>query len=354
MNKADVIEHIKAHPLEIPPAQPYAIEAMRAEDCMGVARLFYEVYAENYPVDDYYVPERLWAKNASGDALTLVARTADGNVAGVGALFRSSPPNPGVYELGQLIITHGYRNGRMALKFIDALVALSEATPRIEAVFGESVTNHLVTQKFCQRKNYVECGIELGLMPDGAYELEGAAMARVSCVQSIKILRDRHQALYLPEVYRDILTPVLEAFALSRELRFVSQDTPAKGPSRVDSRVFEHARVLRANIETLGEDIGEVAARLDDESRAQGLALTQVFLNAGGPGIAAATRSFREKGFYFGGFLPLWFGQDALLLQKLHVPLDVSQIQLANEPAKTLLAAIEAERRDILAGTRRP
>jgi len=45
-----------------------------------------------------------------------------------------------------------------------------------------------------------------------------------------------------------------------------------------------------------------------------------------------------ENGYFFGAYLPRWFGADGFLLQKLTVDPDLSSILLYSEWAKEVLA----------------
>src|SRR5512136_123848 len=90
--------------LPVDPGQSFEVDTFRPEDAVGVASLFYSVYGAEYPFETYYIPERLIAENANGNIYSVVARTAKGDIIGHGAIYRSSPPNPTLYEIGQYLV----------------------------------------------------------------------------------------------------------------------------------------------------------------------------------------------------------------------------------------------------------
>ena len=340
--KQAAIARILAAETKLAAGEPYELDLLRREDAPGVARLFHMVYGDKYPVIDYYVPERLTALNHPRQVLTVVARLPTGEIAGTGAYYRSSPPNAAVYEQGQLLVDHQYRNTSIAFRILKRLEALSYAMDYAEAFFGEAVCTHLVTQKTGTKQGHVECALELSLMPSGAYEKEGAA-GRVSCVVFFRVDRDTAQPLYLPECYRDTLTFILSGIALDRDVRFDAPDSPQAEQSVVDSRTFDFAQVKRVQVATIGRDLPDHLDALDAEAKEQGLAVVQVYLATGAPGVAFAVNELRRRGYILGGLLPRWFGADGLMLQKLAQTPDFAAVNLYTDRAKTLLAHIREE-----------
>lgn len=340
--KQAAIARIVAAEMPLPEGSPYELDLLRREDAPGVARLFHAIYGDKYPVIDYYVPERLTALNRQKQVLTVVARLPTGEIAGTGAYYRSSSPNAAVYEQGQLLVDHHYRNSSIAFRILKRLEELSYAMDYAEAFFGEAVCNHLVTQKTGLKQGHIECALELSLMPSGAYEKEGAA-GRVSCVVFFRVDRDKAQPLFLPECYREALTFILSGLTLPRDVRFDGPDLPQAERSELSSRTFDFAQVKRVQAATIGRDLPGLLDAIDVEAADQGLAVVQVYLFAGAPGVAFAVNELRRRGYILGGLFPRWFGPDGLMLQKLAAEPDFASVNLYSDRAKTILAHIRAE-----------
>ena len=69
----------------------------------------------------------------------------------------------------------------------------------------------------------------------------------------------------------------------------------------------------------------------------------QVFLNLADPGVDAAAQWLRQRGYSFGGLIPLWFGSDGLLLQKMmHTP-GFGGIKLHSPKAKELVTLVRQD-----------
>jgi hypothetical protein len=340
--KRAAISRIKAGWREIPPGQSYELDMLRPEDAPGVAQLFYTIYGDTYPVIGYYIPEQLIELNRQGRVLTVVARLDSGIIAGQGAYFQSSPPNKAVFEQGQLLVAPEYRNSFMAYKILNRLDALSRTMDQAEAFFGEAVCTHLVTQKSVSKQGFSECGLELALMPAGTYEKEGAS-GRVSCLLAARVDRDRALPLFLPQCYRDVLERILSGFSLDRAVCFAAADEPVAAACVLESAVFDFAQVMRVQVATVGRNFPACLEELDAKARVDGLAVLQVYVNAGAPGVVFAVEALREKGFVFGGLLPRWFGTDGIMLQKLYVAPDFASVNLFSDLGKTIFSCVRAD-----------
>lgn len=341
--KRAAIARIVKSKAEIPLGKPYAIDRMRPQDALGVAGLFYAIYDANYPVLDYMVPEKLVALNQQKAVVTLVARAETGEIVGHGAYYRSSPPNPTVYEQGQLLVDPAYRQTSMAFRLLKELDAVSHAMTWAEAFFGEAVCNHVVTQKSGDRQGYVPCGIELSLMPDGAYAKEGAC-GRITCMTGYRVHRDKPLPLHLPEDCRPVLEPILAGFSLNRDMHFAASDVPESPETVLDARLFDFAQVERIQVATIGRDFPGHVAAIEERAVRLGLAVVQIFCNTASPGVAFAVEALRQRNYVFGGFMPLWFPDgDAIMFQRLATAPDFEAVRLFTDRAKAILAHIQAE-----------
>jgi acyl carrier protein len=328
---------------QVAPGRKYEVGPLRPGDGQGVAQLFSTVYGDRYPVEDYYIPERIEQLNNEGKLLTVVARLESGVIAGQGAYYQSSPPNKALFENGQLLVAPEYRNTRMANRITLEMNRLSRSMSQAQGFFGEAVCTHLVTQKLIDKQGYGECGLELSLMPAGAYAKEGAGAQRVSCLLAARVDRDRRMSLHLPECYRMEMELILGGFSLNRDIRFSSLDAPLADRTSLDSRTFDFAAVERVQVSAVGTDFPERALEIDQHAKSRGLAVLQVFVNAGEPGAVFAVEALRARGFILGGVIPLWFGPDGMMMQKLYVEPEFETINLLSDKSKALLARIRAE-----------
>jgi hypothetical protein len=320
MNKAEALRRLTREHWTVPAGQEYTAGYFEPSDAIGIARLFFAIYGEGYPIDTYYIPERLVEENRLGNLRSVVARTAGGDVVSHVAFYRSSPPNAHLYEYGLGLTLPSYRS-TMAFFRTTQLVMKLLGTDGIDGFFGEAVCNHVVTQKFCRHAQALETALEPALMPADAYETEHSAAGRVGCMVYARVATDHRRPLFLPAPYSEELTFLRNGLNLDRQLSLSDAGLPP-GHSQIDVKRFDFAGVARGTITTPGQDLAQRVAELEQEVRKDDFALIQWFVNLGEPWSGAVVEQLRSQGFSLGGLLPIWFGNDGLLMQKHFVPPD--------------------------------
>jgi len=342
-DKHEAVRRLEEEAYRVEPGQDFEIYRMEPGDAWGVARCFYEVYGGHYPFDHYYVPEKLIAADRSGDMIGVVARTAAGDIIGFGSLFRNFAHNPRLYETGQATVIPAYRTTLAVLCIQDYIFDTLAPAVDVDVIFGEPVCNHLIMQKIASLSGFTDTGIELGVMPGETYRKGDASGGRVSTVLSFKVLRDRPREVYLPAEYAATLRSLIAKIPLARTVAVSSAPIPEGVASTLDARYFEASQVLRLSLYALGEDLEGRLSAEEERARARGIFVFQAFVNLGEPWSGRAVASLRKRGFFFGGFLPQWFGTDGLLMQKLSVLPEFDSVKLLSEDNRKLLDFIRAD-----------
>jgi hypothetical protein len=342
MTRDKALASLKAGYAELAPGQKMEYRLFRPEDAPGVGRLFYQTYGESYPVDEPYVPELLIEANRTHQFYTVVACTPDGSISGHGAIYRSSPPNQRLYEYGQVMVDKAYRQTSAAFRLHRFIAEnLFGKAEGVDGVYGEAVCHHLVTQKMIKGSGFKECGVELGLMPEAAYAGEGVT-GRASCLYAQRVDRDQPGALHLPGEWGGLVQGVMGRWPLSRQLGEGDAPVPADAATRLETRHFSFAGVRRVTVFCIGADFAaRLAAELEAASK-DGAALVQVFLCLGEAWTGQAAQALRQAGFFFGGFMPLWFGEtgpgpDGILAQRFMQPATLAGLRL-HTPEMQLIA----------------
>ncbi len=321
----------------VPPGLRLEVDRFRPEDAWGVVECCYSVYGGGYPVDTYYLPDSLIEEHRKRNILGVVARTVDGQVVGFGALYRSSPPYPGLYEAGQYIVRKEYRNSRAAFEINEFVLKRLPVEADVDALFGEAVCKHLIIQKAARRAGAVETGIELDLMPAGADEAEGRDAGRVAGLLVFRVLKDKAHDIHVPEVYRDLVGKCVQGIGLSRSIRAVEEGADETGDSAFTVRYFEEAAVARLSVSKAGKDAVVAIDEFEATASSKACQVRQIFLNIGTGGAARLFPYLFSRGYFLGGYLPRWFDEDGFLLQKLTERPNLESIVLYSDWAKELL-----------------
>ena len=315
MNKGGVIDY------RIEPGQVWEVDLFRPEDAEGVTQLFRSVYGRGYPVRTYIDPKLLVEENAAGRTISSVARTPKGDIVGHNALFQSAPYR-GIYESGAGVVHADYRGGKgIFTRLVAHGQKVGEKNFGVEAVYGESVCNHVFSQKMCRSLGWMTQAVEVDLMPASAYAKEKSASGRVASLLDFVSLRTRPHKIYLPACHEPALRFIYSGLDDSRDLALSGEGLPLHSKTRVDSRYFDFAQVARLAFWNAGGDFGQVIDTQEHHVRNRGAVVIQAWLNLSEPWVGRAAEILRTKGYFLGGVLPRWFDKDGLLMAKiLHRP----------------------------------
>ena len=337
--RQNAIKKLAADNRPLPAGELFSTRFYQPEDGPGVARLFYAVYGDGYPIDTFYLPEQLTEENRAGRIRSAVAVTGSGDVVSHEALYRSSAPNPGLFEFGLGLTLPSYR-GTLAFARCSQLLMTLPGSEGIDAFFGEAVCNHTTTQKLTRQAGAVEMALEPALMPARAYETEQSAQGRVSCLMAFKVVQDHQRQLCIPESYRKQITFLLEGCTLDREL-ITSDISLPSSPAILESALFPEASVARCNITAGGDDLADRLRALESDLRDKQYALLQCFVPLDRSWAGPVVDLMRQERFFLGGFLPVWFGGDGLLMQKLFVDPGFEEMQLHSERSGSIRELVQ-------------
>jgi len=328
----------------IEPGQKFTVDDFKPADAPGVARLYHAIYGDMFPVDHVYDPEALVRINAGDDLFQVVGRTEKGDVVGLYALFRSAPGRR-IMEAGSWMVHPDYRNTSVGLRLARRIHSNPPAHLGLEVIFGQSVCDYVTTHKIARLINGHHCALELEPMPPRPGKEE--SYGRISLLDGITLLNNRHDDIHLPGRYAAQLRDIYGWMGLDRTLLTdESEDAAFAGPDQtaLSVKTVGDAGVAKIEVETVGAD---VAARLAEAERANpGLHAYQLVLPLWRPGCSMAVEAARREGYFFGGLLPAWFDHDALLLQKVAGTPDFAKVQILTDEGKKVLGMVEADWRE--------
>lgn len=322
------------------------IRLMQAEDAKGVVELYREVYGDEYPVKTVYDSQAILQMQEKGDMIRIVALD-NRKVVGQTAIYRSSSPNPALYEEGQGIVLPDYRNQKVLEKCMGNSHEVVYPQLKIEQIWGEAVCNHIFMQKAGARLNGYETGLELDLMPSSSYVKEQSSQGRVSALLMFKTYKVLPQTIYLPEIYAETLRYLYSVKDFGHTF-LPSQASLLDTPTKAQAEIYAGAGVARFTLLEIGSDLEDCLLKQEKEALAQDCCVLHVYLNLANPAVGVAVNILREQQYFLGGILPRWFNQDGMLMQKiLHEP-DVQAVKLYSERASKILEIITDDRKSVI------
>ncbi len=350
MNKEEAIQKLEEEDYRVKPGQSFEIRRMQPEDAWGVARCFYAVYGEHYPFDLYYIPERLIEAGRQGNVHSVVARAENGDIVAYLALFRHSAHYTKVYAEGMGTVVPEYRSTFAILCIQDYII--NELVPReeIDQIFVESVCNHIITQRMLLMEDFVETGIEIGLLSPQSHENPEFPNDRTSTVLFFRTVRDEMRTIHVPSAYEQPLGYIWSGMDLKRDFVASANTVSAGVSTELHTNFFDFVKVARFNCCRSGEDLPAVLAEAEKQARSGDFQVLQVLVNLGEPCSGWTTSVLREKGYFFGGLLPRWFDTDGMLMQKLVALPNFDSLKLYSKRAKDILEFIRLDINNLNSG----
>lgn len=327
---------------DIRPQQKYVVDDFQPGDALGVALLYYAVYGEMFPIDSVYDPDEVTLLNAGMDQHQVVGRTENGDIIGLCAVFRN-PPGRRIMEAGSWLVHLAYRNTTLAMRMAQKIYLAPPEYLGLDVIFGQSVTDHRITQKMADKFHSLSCAIEIEAMPPRPENETSWSGGRISLLDGFRVYFDRPHDIFLPRQYADTLRAMYDSRGLQRS--FIEDLSPDEARTKGTVQCLDSAGLVKITIEQVGLDFPEYLAHWEKEYPRRHV--FQIILPLWRPGCSFAVEAARTAGYFLGGLLPLWFDRDGLLLQKVAGEPDFSRITLYTEEAKRLLSVIIADRESL-------
>ena len=317
------------------PNQKFIVGEFRPTDALGVALLYYATYGEGFAIDSVYDPEELCRRVAAGELYIEVGRTEQGDIIGIHCLFRN-PPGKRIMESGGWIVLPSYRNTTLAMRLVYPILGNPPSRLGLDAIVGQSVCDHLITQKMLAKYGGVSCALEIDAMPPRP-EVGGIG-TRISLLDGFIFSRDVPHPVYLPRCYDELLRQFYTDRGLMRD--WPTDCAPAeKSISSID--FLAAASLTRMTVTTPGRDFPALLACMEEQHPT--CHVRQLVVGLAQPGVSSVIDAAHQAGYFLGGVLPLWLDHDALLMQKISTSPNFSAILLHTEEAKRLRDLVVAD-----------
>lgn len=342
-------EHLEPLPADAPlaPMQEYRIVRFEPEHAVSISRCIYRVYGYTYIHEDCYYPEKIVKLNEAGGLVSVVALDENNDVVGHYALERPIPMP--VAERGIAVVSPSHR-GRGLMEKMRLLLEEEAVRVGLSGVYSQAVTTHTRSQRVNEEFGSKVCGITLG---GGPSTTKFKKMTTESLPQRITwvlyhtfVVPPVHTVIYAPPQHREIIGRIYENLNASYAL---GEPTPLEGYGHLS--VTYNAGMLSGaiRVDQIGVDTpSEIHRACEDLCAVAGAEAVYLYLPLTQPETPALCEAAEKSGFFFSGVMPCCLPEgDALVMQYLSVPLDVSLVQVANAFGKELLDYVEQDRQRV-------
>lgn len=349
-NIDEILEKEASH--EVEPAAADEVlhfRMIKSTDVLDLTKLTYRAYGYTY-MGIAYFPEKLQELLDYGYMKAVVVHNAKGEmVANLGLFY--DKPGAKVADSGMAIVDPRYR-GHNLFKRMKATAVEHGKETGMYGLYSESVTIHPYTQKGNITLGAKEIGTLIAFTGEHIsfkkINDEGLSQRQAVMLYYLKINEEPYREVYLPEIYKNIMTSIYTNLGLRRGLNSFSnyKNIAEISGVSVSETVFKpdlNSAII--SIEKYGDDIVPLVQNSVKELCMKKVDTIYLELPLSDPITMFIVQKFHEMGFFFGGLIPEFRNGDVLKLQYLNnIYIDPEKICVASDNGRDILSFILADR----------
>ncbi|MBY0526534.1 MAG: hypothetical protein K2R98_24275 [Gemmataceae bacterium] len=320
-----------------PGADRYTVRRFVPADAEGIAALVRQVYGTGYAYhEELYHPEEIIRLNATGGLFSAVALDPTGALVGHGGLILSDDGRTA--ETGESMVAPEHRSHHLMHRMREVLHE-EAARLGLVGVHGESVTNHVFSQKVYEAFDAHPCGIMLATAPASCQNLP----QRMSFVLYFKFLSAPPTTkVHVPEQHGALIKRIYEQFPVPVQFR---EGEPLSGEGQLAVLYRTVVQVGMIQVRSVGANVPAEIVRARDGLLVMGADPIYLDLPLGRSQTPELCRAAERAGFHFSAIVPLAVPDgDVLRLQQVRVPINPALVQIESPFARELLAYTIRER----------
>ena len=321
-------------------SQEVAIRRLIAEDVPELKACFERCYGDSYVVGDFYDPERLRERIASGRLRSVVAESGDGQIVGhIGLTLRH--PDARTVDAGNTIVDPRFRGRQVVVRLGLQLNALC-ADEGFLGYHHYPTTVHAIMQELSVADEGTETGVMLAYIPVGTEyrEFEGEPLSERPAATVVwrPFAPCPARKVYLPSDYAEVISTMYSRAKLERELGASAAEMDARD-TIMETHDDPRRGLLRFEVRRPGRNLVHAIGAAIGESKAE---VVQVDLPMSDPVTPAAANALRDDRFLFCAVLPEYLNGDVLRLQRLGSDA-LPRPNLVNRGAQEIFRLIERD-----------
>lgn len=316
--------------------------SMEAGEAIEVSRCFFTAYGYSYIHEDVYYPERLAAKNASGDLYSAVAIAPGGEVVSHAALIFDKNL-PGIAEIGMGATKPCYQGNSVVGK-LSGLILSEGANRGLNGFYSNTVTVHPYSQKVVSRMKGKECAFFLAHSLNST-QFKGISESRSErssvLVYYLPARPLEMSLIYPPLRHQEVIQSIYNN--LGREIQYGPPADPSglTGGTAMENSLNIRRRTAVINFSHYESDLKDKLKEAIYQIKRGRIEVAEAFLNLNDPLTPCVYDFMEELGFIFTGIMPGVQGGDRLVMQYFNgFVVDYDSIALYSDFARGLLQYI--------------
>lgn len=327
--------------------EEYIIERLKSQDAVGVSKCMYNAYGVNYPSHEVYKPEEIMRNNKSGELISVVAKTKNGEVIGHYAIVIENKDSK-LGELGQAVVVSGHRKKGLMKKMRQLLEEIA-VKKGIIGLYSAPVTIHDYSQRVNIACGSNETSIMLGYVPQSItfkdFPGKDVIPQRETVVVYFKYLTKQNPTtVYAPRRHREIISEIYKNLGVERNYQEGTL-IPLEAKSVFDYKKDPFWSCSWIGFFNYGADFFPEFYNTAERLLREGIETIHLDLPLNSPITPLYSSALEKMGFFFTGIIPSFLtGYDAARYQFNNTSIfDFSIINVYSDFGKKLLKYIKKE-----------
>jgi serine/threonine-protein kinase RsbW len=308
----------------------YTVRLMRQNEALDVAQCAYSSYGYSFIIDSAYDAKAIRELNQSGQLVSMVGVTDDGEVMGHASMALDDDPLCGAW--GRAFVRKRFRR-QGCLKEL-AIGLMKEAQARnLQWVVADAVCSHEYSQRAVIGFGFEPCCLILARTTP--LDLKGIKDAQereniLLCYRRISSPINS-PSLFFPKNHADFIAYLYKGLGETPKLGKSQQKIPVNQPHEMKV-IVESLETATIIVETCGYGVVPEVKNALRSACTEGLKAVYLLLDLADPLASVLTPEFEAMGFFFSGIRPRSNGHDQLVLQYLNnIIVDFDAMKIAFE-----------------------
>ncbi|NDV19935.1 hypothetical protein GO013_10930 [Pseudodesulfovibrio sp. JC047] len=265
--------------------------------------------------------------------------------------FKYHDPAVKVPELGLAFVDPTYRSPGLPKKLARLLFDIAEQEGD-RGIFDCSVTTHTFSQKGMQEMGSRPCSLLMGIAASGmqAKELATSRQEKGSVMSHYYAFDRTPKTLFIPTRHRDMIAEIYTWLDLPRTFEAGSSQPLIEKSSVTVFPLPDELNVAFITVHTIGSTTRQEIVEGFRQCENARHDAVYILLPLGVPASPDVVADCEDLGFSFAGIMPhVHDGDDRILMQRVHIELDMDAIKVYGDMSKTLFSYIRKERERVSA-----
>lgn len=316
----------------------FIVRDILEKEAIEISKCAYSSYGYTYINEDIYFPDRIWGQNKTGELISLISLTNNGNIMGHIAL-EVEERDPLFPQLGMAFVMPRYRGQGCMNKMVQNLINKGVARG-FTGIYAKGITTHPYSQKSLLKFNFKDTALLLSSGPGREYKgiIEGKTQRESVMILSLFLENVPDIHLFAPVKHRSIITKIYNNLGVGVKFDESTKSKTSENKHPIITVQTENVnQVAHIIVKQSGTSIVTEVTHSFRLLCLERFETIYLHLKMNDPLIIEHVPEFEKMQFFFAGIMPLAKGSGELILQYLNnCCMNYEKIKVASETAQEI------------------